>query len=114
MSTAVFENVDSIASQPVPVQPTGAPPEAVLTQMLLGSLASQALYVAAKLGIADLLVDGPKRVDELATATDTDAPSLYRVLRALASMGVFEEADNQVFALTPTAETLRSDVPNSL
>ena len=114
MSTAVFENVYSIASQPVPVQPTGAPPEAVLTQMLLGSLASQALYVAAKLGIADLLVDGPKPVNELATATETDAPSLYRVLRALASMGVFEEADNQVFALTPTAETLRSDVPNSL
>lgn len=114
MSTAVFENVETTASQPVPVQPNGAPPEAVLTQMLLGSLASQALYVAAKLGIADLLVDGPKRVEELATATATDAPSLYRVLRALASMGVFEEEDNQVFALTPTAEALRSDVPNSL
>ena len=66
------------------------------------------------MGIADLLVDGPKRVDELATATDTDAPSLYRVLRALASIGVFKEEDNQVFALTPTAEPLRSDVPNSL
>lgn len=113
MSTAVFENVESTASHPVPVPANGAP-EIVLTQMLLGSLASQALYVAAKIGIADLLVDGPKRVDELATATDTDAPSLYRVLRALASMGVFKEEDNQVFALTPTAEPLRSDVPNSL
>jgi hypothetical protein len=114
MSTAVFENVESTASQTVPAQPNGAPPEAVLTQMLLGSLASQALYVAAKIGIADLLVDGPKRVDELAKATETDAPSLYRVLRALASMGVFKEEDNQVFALTPTADPLRSDVPNSL
>ena len=111
MSTAVSEIVESTSSQPVPAP---LPAEAVLTQMLLGSLASQALYVAAKLGIADLLVDGPKRVDELATATATDAPSLYRVLRALASTGVFEEQDNQVFALTPTAEPLRSDVPNSL
>jgi O-methyltransferase domain/Dimerisation domain len=114
MSTAVFEIVESTASQPVPVPANGAPAETVLTQMLLGSLASQALYVAAKLGIADLLVDGPKRVDELAKATETDAPSLYRVLRALASTGVFKEEDNQVFSLTPTAEPLRSDVPNSL
>ena len=114
MSTAVFEIVESSASQPVPVPPNGAPPEAALTQILMGSLASQALYVAAKLGIADLLVEGPKHVDELATATDTDAPSLYRVLRALASIGVFQEKDNKVFALTPTAEPLRSDVANSL
>lgn len=114
MSTAVFEIVESNSSQPVAVSPNGAPPEAALTQILMGSLASQALYVAAKLGIADLLVDGPRPVAELATATDTDAPSLYRVLRALASIGVFEEQDQQVFALTPTAEPLRSDVPNSL
>jgi hypothetical protein len=114
MSTAVFEIGESTSSQPVSVTPNGAPPEAVLTQILMGSLSSQALYVAAKLGIADLLVDGPKPVDELATATETDAPSLYRVLRALASIGVFEEHDKQVFALTPTAEPLRSDVPNSL
>lgn len=114
MSTAVFETLDSTPSQPVQAPSSSAPPEAVLTQMLLGSLASQALYVAAKLGVADLLVEGPKPVDELAKATDTDAPSLYRVLRALASMGVFEERENQVFALTSNAEPLRSDVPNSL
>lgn len=114
MSRAVFEIVESTTSQPVPVPPNGQPAEAVLTQILMGSLASQALYVAAKLGVADLIVDGPKPVDELAVATDTDAPSLYRVLRALASIGVFEEHDNKVFALTPTAEPLRSDVSNSL
>ena len=114
MSTAVFENGESTTSQPVPPPPDGAPAEAVLTQVMLGSLASQALYVAAKLGIADQLVDGPKKVEELAAAVDADAPSLYRVLRALASIGVFEEQENQVFALTPSAEPLRSDVPNSL
>ena len=90
------------------------PPAAFLTQILLGSLSSQALYVAAKLGIADLLADGPKTVEQLAAATNTDAPSLYRVMRALASIGVFTEQERGTFALTATAEPLRSDVPNSL
>jgi O-methyltransferase domain/Dimerisation domain len=116
MSTAVFEVEKSIPVINTSSQqsPSGAPPDAVLTQILLGSLASQALYVAAKLGIADMLVDGPRQVDELATAAGADAPSLYRVLRALASFGVFAEQDNRVFEMTPTAEPLRSDVPNSL
>ena len=82
--------------------------------MITGSLGSQAIYVAAKLGIADLLVNGPKNVDELAHAADADAPSLYRVLRALASFGVFTEQGDHVFGLTPTAELLRSDSPRSL
>jgi len=81
---------------------------------MLGSLATQAVYVAATLGIADLLVDGPKSVEELARTRNADAPSLYRILRALASIGVFAEQDDRTFALTPTAEPLRSDVPNSL
>ena len=119
MSTAVFEIVESnpvtgTNFEPSLSQPQNVPAETVLTQMMLGSLASQALYVAAKLGIADLLVSGPKPVDELAKATETDAPSLYRVLRALASLGIFTEQDNRIFAMTPTAEPLRSDVPNSL
>jgi cyclopropane fatty-acyl-phospholipid synthase-like methyltransferase len=81
---------------------------------MLGCLGSQVLYVPAKLGIADLLADGPKSVEELATATDTHAPSLYRVLRAAASLGVFTEQDNRTFALNANAQPLRSDVPNSL
>lgn len=119
MSTPVlgFEESKFVSSsnpQQPSVNENGAPPEAVLTEILLGSLASQSLYVAAKLGIADLLADGPKRVDELARVADADAPSLYRVLRALASLGVFTEQDDRVFALTPAAEALRSDIPNSL
>lgn len=119
MSTSVVGSEESkFASGSNPQQPSvngnGAPAEAVITQILLGSLASQSLYVAAKLGIADLLADGPKPVDELARAADADAPSLYRVLRALASLGVFAEQDNRVFAMTPAAEALRSDTPNSL
>lgn len=91
-----------------------APPEAILTRMITGSLGSQAVYVAAKLGIADLLIEGPKTVDELAQAAAVDAPSLYRVLRALSSFGVFIELNNRAFGLTPTAELLRSDSPRSL
>lgn len=90
------------------------PPEAFLTQMAFGALMSQALYVAAKLGLADLVAEGPKSVGELATATETNESALYRVLRSLASVGVFRETDPKVFALTPLAEPLRSDVPNSI
>jgi ubiquinone/menaquinone biosynthesis C-methylase UbiE len=82
--------------------------------MITGSLGAQAVYVAAKLGIADLLTDGPKHVADLAVAADADAPSLYRVLRALASFGVFAEQSSRVFELTPTADLLRSDSPRSL
>jgi ubiquinone/menaquinone biosynthesis C-methylase UbiE len=120
MSTAVFEvekpnnlSVNLGEQSSVSTETTPAP-AAFLTQILLGSLASQTLYVAAKLGIADQLVDGPKSVEDLAKATETDAPSLYRVLRALASLGVFTEQEDRKFALTPTAEPLRSDAPNSL
>ncbi len=94
--------------------PASAPPEAVLTQIMLGSLAAQTIYVTAKLGIADLLADGPKSVEELATATSTPAPSLYRVLRAAASLNVFFEQENRVFALNPNAQPLLSNAPNSL
>ena len=120
MSTAFFEldevtKPDAISDQgQLSIVPESAPPETVLTQLILGSLGSQAVYVAAKLGIADLLASGAKTVDELAEAADADAPSLYRVLRALASFGVFKELDGKVFELTPTADVLRSNIPNSM
>jgi hypothetical protein len=115
MSTA-FVEIDEVNSQVNDSRQadTSAPPEAVLTQMITGSLGSQAIYVAAKLGIADLLVDGPKSVHYLARTADADAPSLYRVMRALASFGVFSERSDRVFELNPTAEFLRSDSPCSL
>ncbi|HYJ88968.1 MAG TPA: methyltransferase, partial [Pyrinomonadaceae bacterium] len=118
MSTTIREvestPMTEVSEQSPKGAPEAAPPEAVLTQLITGSLGSQAVYVAAQLGIADLLVDGPKSVDELAQAAGVDGPSLYRVLRALASFGVFTELHDQVFGLTPTAELLRSDSPRSL
>jgi hypothetical protein len=70
--------------------------------------------VAAKLGVADLLRAGPKSSPELAAAVNVNPQALYRVLRALASLGIFAETDPGSFALTPLAEPLRSDVPGSL
>src|SRR5437868_4747632 len=66
------------------------------------------------LGVADLLVDGPKAVNELAQATGTHADTLGRLLRAVASIGVFTEHPGDRFGLSLRAEYLRSDVPDSL
>jgi hypothetical protein len=84
-----------------------------LNRMLTGYWISQALYVAAKLGIAELLAPGPRTAEDLAGATKSHAPSLYRLLRALASVGVFAEDDQGRFRLTGLAEFLRSDAPGS-
>ena len=89
-------------------------PTEVLLQMIVSTWVSRAIYVAAQLGIADLLKDGSHSSDELAKATDVDARSLYRVLRALASVGVFAESEPGYFELTPLAECLRSDRNDSL
>ena len=90
------------------------PPQAFLTQMAFAHVVTQALYVAAKLGVADLIADGARPVSELAAETKTNERALYRVLRSLASVGVFKETDPKVFALTPYADALRADVPGSM
>src|SRR5687768_14542992 len=94
--------------------PQSLPPEAVLTQLAFGAMMTQALYVAAKLGIADQLEAKPLPVSELAARTRTHERSLYRLMRSLAGIGVFEETEPSVFALTPLAEPLRTDAPNSM
>lgn len=81
--------------------------------MITGYWISQAIYAAAKFAIADHLNDGPRTVDELAGATSTNPDALYRLLRALASVGIFVEGPPRQFSLTPLAEPLRSDVPGS-
>ena len=63
------------------------PPQVAMLQMIGGMRISRCLYVAAVLGIADRLVDAPQTSEELAQVTETHAPSLYRVLRSLASVG---------------------------
>jgi hypothetical protein len=87
---------------------------AVVLRMIWGIHISRAVYVAAELGLADHLADGPMTSAELAQATQTHEPSLYRVLRVLASLGVFTEDDGRSFDLTLVGERLRSDVPASM
>jgi hypothetical protein len=88
-------------------------PHQQLDQMITGYWISQAIYAAAKFGIADHLKDGPKSVAELARATSANPDALYRLLRALASVGIFAEGESHRFSLTPLAEPLRSDVAGS-
>ncbi|WP_224366415.1 acetylserotonin O-methyltransferase [Hyalangium versicolor] len=83
-------------------------------QRITGAWITQSLYVAAKLSVADVLAGGPKSVDEIAKAVGAAPGPLYRVLRALASTGIFVEQEGRRFALTPSASTLRKDVPGSL
>jgi hypothetical protein len=85
-----------------------------VVEMINASWVPQCLYVTAKLGLADLLVDGAATSDELAAAVQVDPPALYRVLRGLASVGVFSEVEHGTFALAPLGECLRTDVGGSL
>jgi hypothetical protein len=85
-----------------------------MLQIISGFWISRAVYVIAKLGIPDLLKSGPKTAEELASETSMHAPSLYRILRALASVGVLRSDEGKRFALTPLSETLVTDAPGSL
>ena len=82
--------------------------------MSFGGITAQAVGVAAQLGIVDHLTNGPRTAADLAAATGTHAPSLYRLLRALASLDVLSEDAEGRFSSTPLGDTLRSGVPGSV
>ncbi len=94
-------------------QPQGLPVER-LFQAANGYMISAALSVAAKLKIADLLAEGPRSVADLAAATGSNEEALYRVLRALVSVGFFTAPGPRTFASSPETDLLRSDVPGSV
>jgi hypothetical protein len=96
-----------------PTEPERAAAAAVL-RMIWGTHISRAVFVVAELGIADLLAAGPMSSANLAQATQTHEPSLNRVLRLLASLGVLNEHDNRAFSLTVLGDRLRTDVPASM
>jgi ubiquinone/menaquinone biosynthesis C-methylase UbiE len=85
-----------------------------MLQIVTSFWTSRAIGVFAKLGIADQLESGPKTAGELAKATDTHAPSLFRLLRALASAGIVKAESEGRFALTPLSQTLVTNAPGSL
>jgi hypothetical protein len=82
-----------------------------LVELIIGFQLSRVIGVAAELGIADLLAEGSLSVEHLAALTNTRAPLLYRMLRALASRGIFAELEDGRFAMTPLADPLRSSAP---
>jgi hypothetical protein len=90
---------------------TSERPSATLRRLVNGYQATQAIHVAAVLGIADLLADAPRDTADLAAATGTHAPALARLLRALAGLGVLAEDDRGRYALTAVGDCLRSDAP---
>jgi O-methyltransferase domain/Dimerisation domain len=89
-------------------------PSLQMLQMMIGGIVAQSISVAAELGIADLLAKSPQTAAQLATATNADPAMLFRLLRFLASLGVFQQGANAEWSLTPLAETLRSEVPGSM
>ncbi len=110
MPTKLAENEVTSATQSLETPP----PQMLVLQMATAYWVSQSIYAAARLGIADWLKDGAKSCEELAAITGTNDQALYRLLRALASVGIFAETESQQFVLTPLANCLRSDVPDSV
>src|SRR5206468_3348615 len=90
------------------------PPQVAIVNLTTGHWVAQMVGVAAQLNIADLLKDGPRTPADLAVSTGTNVDALYRVLRALASIGVFSETADGRFQHTPLSACLRTDVPGSM
>ena len=82
--------------------------------MITGGVVAQSISVAAELGIADLLSNQPRTTAQLASAMGVDSEKLYRLLRFLASLGIFQLGEDGAWGLTPLAGVLRSDVPGSV
>jgi ubiquinone/menaquinone biosynthesis C-methylase UbiE len=95
-------------------QESNAPPPVAMLQLISGFWISRCIYITAKLGIADLVKQEPKTAGDLAAASGANASSLFRVLRALASVGIFTQDDKDRFGITPLSEMLLADVPGSL
>ncbi len=97
-----------------PTQPEALSPQGQLMQMAWAHQLSSLVRVAAELKLADHLAEGPKSAGQLAQLTETHAPSLYRFMRTLASLGLFTEDERHCFALTSLGEPLRSGTPGSV
>src|SRR4029453_1648958 len=101
-----------LSAQSAAVAP--APTRQSLATLIFGYQTSQMMHVAAKLRIADLLKDGPRSTADLAAAAGASEDALYRLMRTLASLGIFTEAQGRRFELNPAAQFLRSDADGSL
>jgi hypothetical protein len=93
---------------------TDAPPPIELVELIRGGRVAQSINVAARLGVADQLADGPRTAAEIAELVGAHPRALHRLLRLLADFGVFEELGERRFALTPLSELLRRDQEGSM
>jgi hypothetical protein len=91
-----------------------SPPFVQVLDLAAGSMNAQVIHLAAKLDLAERLKNGPRTIDELAEETGTKRDALYRLLRALSSLGIFEETADGQFDTTPVAESLQADHPTSV
>jgi hypothetical protein len=96
-----------------PVASQDFPPHVQLIQMGRAFVVSRTVYTAAELGLADKLASGPKSATELAGPMHVHAPSLHRLMRTLASLGILTERPEQRFALTNLGEALNTGAPGS-
>jgi hypothetical protein len=97
----------------VPHENEAPPAHAQLVQMAMAHWVSHVVHAAAKLGLADHLAGGPQDAESLAGPTGTHAPSLYRLMRTLASLGILAEDESRRFALTPLGEAMQTGAPGS-
>lgn len=97
----------------LPVHAQALPPHVQVIQMGRAHIVSRTIYAAAKLGLADHLAATPKSAAEIAGAMQVHAPSLHRLMRTLASLGILTEQAHQRFALTSLGEALKSDAPGA-
>jgi ubiquinone/menaquinone biosynthesis C-methylase UbiE len=103
-----------MSSAAAPAQGASREPAELLMQFATGYMVSAALHGVTALGIPDLLRSGSKSVAELAVSTSSNEDALYRVMRALASIGVFNENPARTFSLTSVSELLSADAVNSM
>lgn len=98
---------------PTPSAPPPPPPHVQLIQMGTAYWVSHLVHAAAELGLADHLAAGPRSAEDVAAATRTHPPTLYRLMRTLASLGLFTEQVDHRFALTPLGEALKTGAPGA-
>ncbi len=94
--------------------PSASPsPQEQVMGTIIGMIQGRCVVAAAELGLADALAAGPLSVESLAARTKSDAENVFRMMRALETMGVFKQVSPRVFENTPMSECMRKDVPGS-
>src|SRR5438045_736759 len=94
-----------------PTMTLEASPQEAIARMLNGYWIAKAIYAAVKLDLPDLLKDGPKTPEVLAQTVKVQPRALYRLLRALASVGIFAENDQRQFGMSPMSDCLCKEAP---